>query len=103
MGKFHVVYFGSNDVPVDLIKLDARITGAGVDATRTEAMCQTVLDVCQRIGLTVIAQGISSEEQARSLQGMWCEFGQGELYGPPLRLQRMAKARKPQISPEIQR
>jgi len=34
---------------------------------------------------------------------MWCEFGQGELYGPPLRLQRMAKARKPQISPEIQR
>ena len=90
-------------LPVDLIKLDARITGAGVDATRTEAMCQAVLDVCQRIGLTVIAQGISNEAQARALQGMGCEFGQGEMYGPPLRLQRMAKARKPQISPEIQR
>ena len=85
-------------LPVDLIKLDARITGAGVDAARTEAMCQAVLDVCQRIGLTVIAQGIATEEQVHALQGMGCELGEGELFGPPLRLQRMAKARKPQIA-----
>jgi len=44
-------------LPVDLIKLDARITGAGVDATRTEAMCQTVLDVCQRIGYFLVGAG----------------------------------------------
>jgi EAL domain-containing protein (putative c-di-GMP-specific phosphodiesterase class I) len=85
-------------LPVDLIKLDARITGAGVDATRTEAMCQAVLEVCHRIGLTVIAQGIANAEQARTLQGMGCELGQGELYGPPLRLQPMPKARKPQVA-----
>jgi EAL domain-containing protein (putative c-di-GMP-specific phosphodiesterase class I) len=85
-------------LPVDLIKLDARITGAGVDATRTEAMCQAVLDVCHRIGLTVIAQGIANAEQARTLQGMGCELGQGELYGPPLRLQPIAKAREPQVA-----
>lgn len=85
-------------LPVDLIKLDARITGAGVDATRTEAMCQAVLDVCHRIGLTVIAQGIANAEQARTLQEMGCELGQGELYGPPLRLQPMVKARKPQVA-----
>jgi len=85
-------------LPVDLIKLDARITGAGVDATRTEAMCEAVLDVCQRIGLTVIAQGISTEEQAHALLGLGCELGQGELYGAPLRLQRMAKARKPKAA-----
>lgn len=85
-------------LPVDLIKLDARITGAGVDATRTEAMCHAVLDVCQRIGLTVIAQGITNAEQARTLQEMGCELGQGELYGPPLRLQPMAKARKPRMA-----
>jgi EAL domain-containing protein (putative c-di-GMP-specific phosphodiesterase class I) len=97
-------------LPVDLIKLDARITGTGVDATRTEAMCQAALDVCQRIGLTVIAQGIATEEQARTLHGMGCELGEGELYGPPLRLQRMTKTRKPQVaginpdkSPQIQR
>jgi EAL domain-containing protein (putative c-di-GMP-specific phosphodiesterase class I) len=61
-------------------------------------MCQAVLDVCQRIGLTVIAQGIATEDQARTLRGMGCELGEGELYGSPLRLQRIAKARKPQIA-----
>ena len=86
---------------VDLIKLDARITGAGVDATRTEAMCQGVLDVCQRIGLTVIALGVATEAQAHALQRMSCELGQGELYGAPLRLQRMAKPRKPLVTREI--
>jgi FOG: EAL domain len=85
-------------LPVDLIKLDARITGAGVDATRTEAMCQAVLDVCQRIGLTVIAQGIETADQARALQAMGCELGQGELFGPPLRLQRVSKARRSQVA-----
>jgi len=90
-------------LPVDLIKLDARITGAGVDATRTEAMCQAVLDVCQRIGLTVIAQGIETADQARALQAMGCELGQGELFGPPLRLQRVAKARKSQLASQSAR
>ena len=66
-------------LPVDLIKLDARITGAGVDATRTEAMCQAVLDVCQRIGLTVIAQGIATAEQAVALRGMGCQARAGRV------------------------
>jgi EAL domain-containing protein (putative c-di-GMP-specific phosphodiesterase class I) len=52
-------------LPVDLIKLDVRITGAGVGATRTEAMCQAVLEVCERIGLTVIAQGIATTGRQR--------------------------------------
>ena len=75
-------------LPIDLIKLDARITGAGVDATRTEAMCQAVLEVCERIGLSVIAQGITTAGQALALQEMGCQLGQGALYGPPLPLER---------------
>lgn len=73
-------------LPIDLIKLDARVTGAGVDAGRTEAMCQAVLEVCERIGLSVIAQGITTAGQALALQEMGCQLGQGELYGAPLRL-----------------
>jgi EAL domain-containing protein (putative c-di-GMP-specific phosphodiesterase class I) len=78
-------------LPIDLIKLDARVTGAGVDATRTQAMCQAVLEVCERIGLSVIAQGIATAGQALALQEMGCQLGQGELYGPPLRLERDRK------------
>lgn len=63
------------------------------DAGRTEAMSQAVLDICRRIGLSVIALGIATARQATALQGMGCELGQGDLYGPPLRLQRVAKKR----------
>jgi diguanylate cyclase len=86
------------ELPVDVIKLDARITGAGIDVARTEAMCQAVLDICHRIGLAVIAQGITTDEQAQALRRMGCELGQGELYGPPLRLQPAPKIRKPQMA-----
>jgi len=85
-------------LPVDLIKLDARITGAGVDATRTEAMCPAVLDMCERIGLTVITQGVATTEQVAALKGMGCKIGQGDLYGPALRLQRVGKAGKAKIA-----
>ena len=98
LGSGYDIMAQLQELPVDLIKLDARITGAGVDATRTEAMCQAVLEVCHRIGLTVIAQGISTADQAWAVQAMGCEFGQGELYGPPLRLQRLAKTSVPQRS-----
>ena len=80
-------------LPIDVVKLDATVTGAGVDAARIEAMSQAVLDICRRIGLSAIALGIATARQATALQGMGCELGQGELYGPPLRLQRVAKKR----------
>ncbi|HKS58975.1 MAG TPA: EAL domain-containing protein [Steroidobacteraceae bacterium] len=78
-------------LPIDLIKLDARVTGAGVDTGRTEAMCQAVLEVCERIGLSVIAQGITTAGQALALHEMGCQLGQGPLYGPPLRLEQERK------------
>lgn len=82
-------------LPIDHVKLDTTVTGADVDAARTEAMSQAVLDICRRIGLSVIALGIATARQATALQGMGCELGQGDLYGPPLRLQRVAKVRAP--------
>lgn len=80
-------------LPIDHVKLDATVTGAGVDAANTEAMSQAVLDICRRIGLSVIALGIATARQAMALQTMGCELGQGDLYGPQLRLQRVAKTR----------
>jgi EAL domain-containing protein (putative c-di-GMP-specific phosphodiesterase class I) len=46
----------------------------------------------------VIAQGIATTEQAVALRGMGCKIGQGELYGPALRLQRMGKAGKAKVA-----
>lgn len=92
-GSGHDVMTRLQALPIDLVKLDATVTDAGVAAARTESMSQAVLDICRRIGLSVIALGVATARQATALQGMGCELGQGELYGPQLRLQRVAKKR----------
>jgi hypothetical protein len=67
-------------------------------AAAERAGLSAVRDVCERIGRTVIAQGIATMEQAAALRGMMCKVGQGELYGPALRLQRMGKAGKAKVA-----
>jgi EAL domain-containing protein (putative c-di-GMP-specific phosphodiesterase class I) len=76
-------------LPVDIIKLDATLTNSGYDAWRTEALCRSVLAICERMSLKVIAEGIETETQARALRRMHCELGQGYLYGPPLRFDQL--------------
>jgi diguanylate cyclase len=76
-------------LPVDIIKLDARLTSSEHDAWRTEALCRSVLSICEQMSLKVIAEGIETVTQARTLRGMHCEFGQGYFYGPPLRLDQL--------------
>lgn len=73
-------------LPVDVVKLDATLTGAHVEAWNTEALCRSLLFVCQQMRLSVVAEGIETVRQATALQAMGCHLGQGFLYGAPLRL-----------------
>jgi len=75
-------------LPVDLIKLDVSLTDADADFWQTEDLCQSVLNVCRRIGAFVIAEGVGTNSQARVLHSMGCHMGQGRLYGAPGRLER---------------
>lgn len=77
-------------LPVDVIKLDAALTGADVELWRTEALCRSVLTICNQMGLSVVAEGIETARQALALQRLGCHLGQGFLYGVPLRLEAVA-------------
>jgi diguanylate cyclase len=68
-------------LPVDCIKLDAALTYVGSDPARTEALCQSVLAICEHFGTTVVAEGIETAEQAAMLAKLGCPLGQGHLYG----------------------
>lgn len=80
-------------LPVDLIKLDVTMTNADADFWNTEDLCQSVLNVCSRIGAYVIAEGIETTSQARVLHAMGCQMGQGRLFGGAGRLARPAPTR----------
>lgn len=69
-------------VPVDVIKIDRsfveRLSPDGPGA----AIIEGLLGISARLGITVVAEGVESEEQAQHLREIGCRFGQGYLFSP---------------------
>lgn len=81
-------------LPVDTIKLDATLTAPDSrEPWRTEALCGSVLAICHGLGLTVVAEGIETPEQGRTLRQLGCRLGQGHLYGSALHLDELLPSR----------
>jgi diguanylate cyclase (GGDEF)-like protein/PAS domain S-box-containing protein len=71
-------------MPVDILKIDRAFV---TDVTRTPedaAVAHAVVTVARALGLSVIAEGIETSEQAQALQAMDCGIGQGYLFSPPV-------------------
>jgi EAL domain-containing protein (putative c-di-GMP-specific phosphodiesterase class I) len=70
------------DFPVDIIKIDRSFV-AGVDLqARSSVIIESLITIANRLGMTIIAEGIETEAQAARLQAMGCRYGQGFLYSP---------------------
>ena len=69
-------------LPVDIVKLCQAHTAVDGEE-RIEALCRSVVSICQALGLTVIAEGVESAAQAEVLARLGCQLGQGYLYGRP--------------------
>lgn len=68
--------------PFDTIKIDqtfVRQMGQG-----RSAMLRSVLRMGQEFGLSTIAEGAESEEDAQGLQELGCEYAQGAAFGEPM-------------------
>lgn len=72
-----------SELPVDGIKIDRSFTAAlGEDRSRT-AVIQAITHLCRELGLSVIAEGIETEDQLQRLLEFGCDQGQGYLFGRP--------------------
>ena len=72
--------------PVDTVKIDRSfIAGLDQDTTRREsfAIVGAIIGLAHALGLTVIAEGIETLNQANAMHGLGCDNGQGFLYGHP--------------------
>jgi EAL domain-containing protein (putative c-di-GMP-specific phosphodiesterase class I) len=69
--------------PVDVIKVDRSFTaGLGLNASDT-AVVGAVLSLTRSLGLTAIAEGVETAEQARLLRESGCPVGQGFHFARP--------------------
>jgi EAL domain-containing protein (putative c-di-GMP-specific phosphodiesterase class I) len=71
------------DLPVDLLKIDlAFVAGLGRDPS-CDAVVRAVLSIGAALGLTVVAEGVETPQQADLLRRYGCDTVQGYLYSPP--------------------
>jgi diguanylate cyclase (GGDEF)-like protein len=70
-------------MPLDELKLDRSfVTDIGASG-RDQALAASVVQLAQRLELSVVAEGVETEAQAAVLAEMGCHIHQGYLYGRP--------------------
>lgn len=75
------------EFPLDRIKIDKSfVSEAGITGLREPAITQSILSLAQGLGLSVVAEGVETNEQKQQLQSQGCQVCQGYLYYRPLKL-----------------
>jgi EAL domain-containing protein (putative c-di-GMP-specific phosphodiesterase class I) len=71
-------------LPVDTLKVDRSfVAGLGEDAEDT-AIVRMIIELAHTLGISIIAEGVESEQQAEQLKQMGCDLGQGFHFSEPL-------------------
>lgn len=74
------------EFPYETLKLDKKFAMRAESSADAAAMIRSSLDLARSVGLTVVAEGIQSEETMRWLGRLGCDVGQGFHISPPLSL-----------------
>jgi len=73
-------------LPLDQLKIDQAFVQDLLTDSNDGAIAQTIIALGQAMGLSVIAEGVETQEQRDCLVGMGCHAFQGYLFSKPLPL-----------------
>lgn len=71
--------------PVDILKIDRSFVTSLEDSQDDAVIVDAVVELGRSLGLTVVAEGVETREQADYLRRRGCGVGQGYLFGHPQR------------------
>jgi diguanylate cyclase (GGDEF)-like protein len=69
---------------IDEVKIDKSFTIALTSDPRALAIVRSTIELARALSLTLVAEGIETEEALRTLQSLGAEVGQGYLFARPL-------------------
>jgi diguanylate cyclase (GGDEF)-like protein len=78
-------------IPIDILKVDRSFVGRLVEGGRSASIIEAILALSRALGLTVIAEGVETQEQALTLKAMSCQNAQGNYFGAPVSAERIAQ------------
>jgi diguanylate cyclase (GGDEF)-like protein len=70
--------------PISVLKVDRAFIKDLPGSSKDAAICNAVLDLARHLGLSVVAEGVETEEQLASLAARGCHYVQGYLTGKPM-------------------
>jgi len=71
-------------MPVQVVKIDRSfVNGVGIDKN-DDAIVQAAITMSHTLGMSVIAEGVETEIQAKTLRELGCDMFQGYLYSRPV-------------------
>jgi EAL domain-containing protein (putative c-di-GMP-specific phosphodiesterase class I) len=71
-------------LPLDTLKIDRSFVVDMVTGPRGRSLASTIINLGHSLGLTVVAEGVETEEQARLLRLLGCDEMQGYLRSRPI-------------------
>ncbi len=77
LGRLH-------ELPVEQLKIDRSFIERIAEPRGTYPIVQAMITLAHNLGMKVVAEGVETSEQLRSLQALGCDRLQGYLFSPPL-------------------
>jgi len=74
------------NVPIDELKIDKSFVDYIVYNNKDRAMVESIITMGKNLGMTVLAEGVETEQQAHILQHTGCDIYQGYYFSKPLSL-----------------
>lgn len=78
--------------PLDTLKIDRSFVSRMHTSTEDFEIIRTIVTLAHTLGMSVVAEGIESQEQQQQLTELGCDQGQGYLFSPPIAAEVMAQS-----------
>lgn len=69
---------------LDSLKIDRCFLNSDAKADNRAAMLQSIVDLAHNLKMSVVAEGVETEEQMSLLQRLGCDYGQGWIFAEPV-------------------
>ncbi len=72
------------ELPISILKIDRSFVGHITDDRDSLAIVASIVDLARAVGVSVVAEGVETAQQAAALRRLGCAAGQGWLWTPAI-------------------
>lgn len=72
------------NLPLDVIKLDQGFFNSQLKREQNMIVVESTINMIKKLGMTVVAEGIETEEEINMLRSLGCDIIQGYYFGKPM-------------------